>query len=70
MSVSGEDTLSVNRKYKDHWTGKLPSRFHILSNELPKFGDASTAIVGRFVLLTTTRSWLGNEDETLEPDLK
>jgi putative DNA primase/helicase len=46
------------------------SRFHILSNELPQFGDASTAIVGRFVLLLTTRSWLGREDLGLEPDLR
>jgi len=47
----------------------VPSRFHILSNELPKFGDASTAIVGRFVLLLTTRSRLGREDLQLELDL-
>ena len=26
LSISGEDTLTVNRKYRDQWTGKLPSR--------------------------------------------
>jgi putative DNA primase/helicase len=69
LSISGEDTLTVNRKYRDQWSGKLPSRLHVLSNELPKLGDASTAIVGRMVLLLTTRSWLGREDVTLEPGL-
>jgi putative DNA primase/helicase len=61
LSISGEDTLTVNRKYRDQWTGKLPSRLHVISNELPKLGDASTAVVGRIVLLPLTRSWLGRE---------
>jgi putative DNA primase/helicase len=69
LSISGEDTLTVNRKYRDQWTGKLPSRLHIISNELPKLGDASTAIVGRIVLLLLSRSWLGQEDHRLEARL-
>jgi putative DNA primase/helicase len=69
LSISGEDALTVNRKYRDQWTGKLPSRLHVLSNELPRLGDASTAIVGRMVLLLTTLSWLGREDHKLEPAL-
>jgi putative DNA primase/helicase len=70
LSISGEDTLTINRKYRDQWSGKLPTRLHVLSNELPKLGDASTAIVGRMVLLLTTRSWLGREDLTLESALR
>jgi putative DNA primase/helicase len=70
LSISGEDALTVNRKYKDQWTGKLPCRLHIISNELPKLGDASTAIIGRILLLLTTRSWLGKEDHNLEPALQ
>jgi putative DNA primase/helicase len=69
LSISGEDTLTVNRKYRDQWTGKLPSRLHVLSNELPKLGDASTAIVVRIVLLLLANSWLGKEDHNLEPAL-
>jgi putative DNA primase/helicase len=49
LSISGEDTITINRKYKDQWTGKLPARFMILTNELPALGDASAAIAGRFV---------------------
>jgi putative DNA primase/helicase len=70
LSISGEDTLTVNRKHREQWTGKLPTRLHVLSNELPKLGDASTAIVGRIVLLLLTRSWLGKEDHQLETRLE
>jgi putative DNA primase/helicase len=38
LSISGEDTLTVNRKFRDQWTGKLPSRLHVISNELPRLG--------------------------------
>jgi putative DNA primase/helicase len=27
LAISGEDTITVNRKYREQWTGKLPSRF-------------------------------------------
>jgi putative DNA primase/helicase len=43
---------------------------HVISNELPRFGDASSAIVGRLVLLLTTRSWLGKEDYELETEIR
>jgi putative DNA primase/helicase len=69
LAISGEDTITVNRKYREQWTGKLPSRFMVISNELPQLGDASAAIAGRFVTLLLTRSWLGKEDPTLEPAL-
>lgn len=69
LSISGEDTLTVNRKYRDQWTGKLPVRLHIVSSVLPRLGDASSAIVGRLVLLLTTRSWLGKENHKLEEGL-
>ena len=36
LAITGEDTITVNRKYRDQWTGKLPSRFMVISNELPQ----------------------------------
>src|SRR5262249_31254338 len=69
LSISGEDTLTVNRKYREQWSGKLPVRLHVISNELPRLGDASNAIIGRLVFLLTTRSWLGKEDHELEAGL-
>jgi putative DNA primase/helicase len=69
LSISGEDMLTVDRKYRDPWTGTLPSRFFIVSNELPRFGDASGAISRWFIVLALTRSWLGEEDTTLTGEL-
>ena len=65
LSISGEDYITVDRKYRDAWTGKLPTRFLILTNEIPHFTDASGALASRFVLLTLTRSFYGHEDPLL-----
>jgi putative DNA primase/helicase len=70
LSISGEDTLTVNRKYRDQWTGKLPCRLHVISNELPRLGDASTAVIGRILLLLLSRSWFGRENHNLEAALR
>jgi putative DNA primase/helicase len=70
LSISGEDTLTVNRKYRDQWTGKLPARLMLCSNELPQLGDASMAVAGRFVPLLLTESWYGREDLQLEISLE
>ena len=69
LSISGEDTLTVNRKYRDQWTGKLPARLMLCSNELPQLGDASMAVAGRFVPLLLTESFYGREDLTLEDQI-
>ncbi|MFD9880550.1 phage/plasmid primase, P4 family [Streptomyces alboflavus] len=65
LTISGEDTIDIDRKYRQPWTGKLPTRLMILSNELPHFGDSSGVIARRFIVLAMTRSWLGKEDPTL-----
>lgn len=69
LSISGEDMLTIDRKFRDPWTGKLPSRFVILSNELPRFGDASGAVAHRFIVLTLAHSWLGKENPWLTDQL-
>ena len=65
LSISGEDSLTVDRKYLAAWSGRLPTRFLILTNELPRLSDASGAMASRFILLNLTRSWYGNEDHEL-----
>ena len=67
LSVSGEDPRTVNIKYQQQWTGRLPTRFMILSNELPRLTDASGTIAHRFLPMMLTRSWLGREDRRIEP---
>jgi putative DNA primase/helicase len=69
LSISGEDMLTVDRKYREPWTGTLPTRVLIISNELPRFGDASGAIAHRFVVLTLTQSWLARENTRLTDEL-
>lgn len=69
LAISGRDMLTIDRKYREPWTGQLPTRFVVVSNELPRFGDASGAIAHRFVVLTLTESWLGREDRALEEEL-
>ncbi len=70
LSISGEDALTVDRKYREPWTGRLPSRFTIISNVLPNLGDPSGAIATRFLVLLFEKSWLHNEDKKLEGKLK
>jgi putative DNA primase/helicase len=62
LSISGEDGLTIDRKYMAAWTGTLPTRFLILTNELPRMSDASGALAGRFIVLQMTRSFYGRED--------
>ena len=69
LSISGDDVQTINRKNRDHWTGRLGVRFLILSNELPDFRDKSGAITTRFITLRTSDSHLGREDLTLEKRL-
>jgi putative DNA primase/helicase len=69
LSISGEDAITVDRKYREPWTGRLPTRFLVISNELPNLGDASGAIATRFLVLTLARSWLGQENPDLTDDL-
>jgi putative DNA primase/helicase len=65
LSISGEDAIQVPRKYKSAWEGKLGVRFLVLSNELPRFTDASGAIASRFLILTLNNSFYGREDQGL-----
>ncbi|MBA2425004.1 MAG: hypothetical protein H0V58_06560, partial [Actinobacteria bacterium] len=69
LSISGEDVLSVPRKFKPDWIGRLSTRFLILTNELPQLSDASGTIAGRFVILTMTRSFYDEEDPELTTKL-
>jgi putative DNA primase/helicase len=69
LMVSGEDVVTVDRKHKDAVECILPTRFLIMSNELPALEDASSALSSRFVLLTMCNSFLGHEDHDLQEKL-
>jgi hypothetical protein len=65
LSISGEDSISVDRKFLGSINLKLPTRFVFLTNELLRLSDVSTALAGRFLVLKLTRSFYGQEDPTL-----
>ncbi|BBZ03601.1 hypothetical protein MCHIJ_30380 [Mycolicibacterium chitae] len=69
LSITGEDMLTVDRKFREPWSGKLPTRFVILSNELPRFSDSSGAIAHRLLILQMANSFLGREDRDLDAKL-
>ena len=62
LSITGEDAITVDRKFRDAWTGRMQTRFLILSNELPRLPDASGALASRFIVLLLVNSFYGRED--------
>lgn len=69
LSVSGEDSITIDRKYKEPWTGRMPTRFLVLTNELPRLEDSSGALSSRFIMLVLQRSFLGKENPSLTAEL-
>ena len=62
LSISANDPVVVQRKNRVAITTKLGVCAMILSNELPRFADASNASNSRIVLLKMRKSFLGSED--------
>jgi putative DNA primase/helicase len=65
LSISGEDSQTVDRKHLTAVTGKLPVRFTLVSNELPKLKDSSGALASRLIILRFVRCFYGQEDHAL-----
>ncbi|MFF3710431.1 phage/plasmid primase, P4 family [Streptomyces phaeochromogenes] len=69
LSIIGNGVLTVDRKNREPWVGRIPARVMLMSNELPSFADSSGAFAGRFVILATVNSFLGKEDTHLKARL-
>ena len=65
LRVSGEDDVNVPRKGVTDWSGRLPTRFMLLTNEVPRLEDVSGALSGRFATLVLTKNFYGKEDPHL-----
>jgi putative DNA primase/helicase len=65
LSVSGEDSTTIDRKNAKAVTLKLPTRFMLMANEIPRLADAAGVFSTRLILLRLTRSFLGREDDRL-----
>ncbi|MCY2987194.1 MAG: phage/plasmid primase, P4 family [Planctomycetota bacterium] len=69
LSISGEDALTVDRKCMEPITTKLATRIMMLTNELPRLSDASSALASRIILLRLSESFYGREDHGLTEKL-
>ena len=65
LRVTGEDQISIPRKFLPDFTATLPTRIMVFTNEPPRFTDGSGALPSRFVVLQSEVSFLGREDHTL-----
>lgn len=69
-TISGEDAIDVNRKYKPALPGvRLHCRIMMLANSLQRLTDPTGTISDRFIFLETTRSFYGKEDHGLHQRL-
>jgi putative DNA primase/helicase len=69
LNITGEDAITIDRKYQTAANLRLPTRFIFLSNEVPRLADASGALASRFLILKLTESFYQREDLELEQKL-
>ncbi len=62
LSISGEDCVTIDRKYRDPITVKLATRITLFTNELPSWDDTAGA------LSISTHSAPSDEEASLSPD--
>lgn len=65
LRVTGEDAVTIDRKYKEAWTGRLSTRFLFISNQTDIPRDESGALAKRFLLTVMFESFMGREDPAL-----
>ena len=70
LVISGEDNVTIPRKYREEWEGQLTVRFLIATNEVPKLPDSSGALAARFVPMVLKETFLGREDPGLTAALQ
>ena len=61
LSISGEDSQTIDRKNLPPWNGKLQARFVICTNEVPRLNDTSGALASRMLVLQLRESFFGTE---------
>jgi putative DNA primase/helicase len=65
LRITGEDRISIPRKFLPDFSATLPTRIMVLSNEAPRFNDGSGALPSRFLVLLGQASFYGREDPKL-----
>ncbi|MET0520825.1 MAG: phage/plasmid primase, P4 family [Jiangellaceae bacterium] len=69
LAVSGVDHGTVHRKNRTAWEGTLGVRFLMMSNDEPRFNDASGAMASRMIHVAFRQSFYGREDPSLTEKL-
>jgi putative DNA primase/helicase len=69
LNITGEDPLTIQRKYLKDWHGKLALKMWLLANDPPNLNDASGVLPLRFIKLLFRESFLGREDVDLRAKL-
>jgi putative DNA primase/helicase len=69
LSISGQDAQRVDRKFREAIKVTLSAKFVIVSNKVPDIKDPSGALISRFVLIKTNKSFAGQEDPRLVDEL-
>lgn len=65
LRISGEDAVTVQRKHKTDWTGRLPTRFMMAATVAPILPDMSGALANRYVPLLMRQTFADNPDPYL-----
>lgn len=69
-SITGNDTVSVNRKNKRLLNSvRIPAKLILIANRHPKFLDESGALAIRELVITFAKSFVGKEDRQLRHKL-
>lgn len=70
LNITGEDTVTIGRKYRAPWQGQLRLKLMAISNEVPNLNDSSGVLPSRFLKLHFPVSFYGREDIDLQVKLR
>jgi putative DNA primase/helicase len=70
LNITGEDTITIPRKYIGAWRGQLRLKLTLISNEVPNLNDSSGVLPSRFVKIPFSVSFYGREDVNLRAKLE
>jgi P4 family phage/plasmid primase-like protien len=70
LKISSGDLDSISRKYLPVYEGRHTARVVMCGNAPPRLTEGSNALFSRFVIMTFTKSYLGQENENLTDQLR
>jgi len=70
LQYTGEDRVSVGRKFIGPWEGVLSVRIVLVSNEVPNLNDGGGVLPSRFVKVRFAQSFYEKEDSRLKEKLE